>query len=259
MSPHHYHHRNPKSLLTPAMHGVLERMAKAGHLPLHALTPTQARAAYTAGAGVLELPALSLARVESFTVRAREGFEVPVRLYAPSDAVLPVLVYFHGGGFTIGSIVTHDTLCRELARLSDCMVVSLAYRLAPEHRFPTASNDAWDALQWLAAPAWMSRKQFNGSAGLLNMRRNSSFSTSSASLADSPSMVTKPASSSSASDISNSSVLSLSSLVSWSSASTTSSSDFFSRPRSCARLGMSQTVGSSSAASTSFSLDALAS
>lgn len=150
MSPHHYHHRNPKSLLTPAMHGVLERMAKAGHMPLHALTPMQARAAYTAGAGVLELPALSLARVESFTVRARDGFEVPVRLYAPSDAVLPVLVYFHGGGFTIGSIATHDVLCRQLSHHGRCAVLSVDYRLAPEHKFPTAVDDAWDVVQWLA-------------------------------------------------------------------------------------------------------------
>lgn len=132
------------------MHGVLERMAKAGHMPLHVLTPTQARAAYTAGAGVLELPALSLARVESFTVRARDGFEVPVRLYAPSDAVLPVLVYFHGGGFTIGSIATHDGLCRQLSHHGRCAVLSVDYRLAPEHKFPTAVDDAWDVVQWLA-------------------------------------------------------------------------------------------------------------
>ena len=64
-----------------------------------------------------------------------------------------MLLYTHGGGFTIGSVATHDILCRELARLAGCMVVSLDYRLAPEHRFPTASNDAWDALQWLAANA----------------------------------------------------------------------------------------------------------
>ena len=132
------------------MHGVLERMAKAGHMPLHALTPTQARAAYTAGAGVLELPALSLARVESFTVCARDGFEVPVRLYAPSDAVLPVLVYFHGGGFTIGSVDTHDGLCRQLSHHGRCAVLSVDYRLAPEHKFPTAVDDAWDVVQWLA-------------------------------------------------------------------------------------------------------------
>ena len=62
----------------------------------------------------------------------------------------PTLLYTHGGGFTIGSIRTHDTLCRELARLAGCMVVSIDYRLSPEHQFPVATHDAWDALQWLA-------------------------------------------------------------------------------------------------------------
>jgi acetyl esterase len=144
------HHRNPKTLLTPVMHGVLERMARAGHMPLHALTPQQARAAYAAGADVLELPTHPLARVEDFTITARDGFAVPVRLYAPSHAVLPVLVYFHGGGFTIGSVATHDGLCRRLSHHAGCAVLSVDYRLAPEHKFPTAAHDAWDAVQWVA-------------------------------------------------------------------------------------------------------------
>jgi len=151
MSHHHYHHRNPKALLTPAMHNVLERMARAGHLPLHALTPQQARAAYAAGAGVLELPTTQLPRVEDFTVTARDGFAIPVRLVAPSGGPLPVLVYLHGGGFTIGSIATHDGLCRRLAHLAHCAVLSVDYRLAPEYKFPTAQHDAWDVVQWVAA------------------------------------------------------------------------------------------------------------
>jgi acetyl esterase len=150
MSPHHYHHRNPKALLTPAMHGVLERMARAGNLPLHALSPGQARLAYEAGAGVLELPKQALVRVESFSIAARDGFDIPVRLYADSTDSLPVLVYFHGGGFTIGSVASHDGLCRRLAHLGRCAVLSVDYRLAPEYKFPTAHNDAWDAVQWVA-------------------------------------------------------------------------------------------------------------
>ncbi len=147
------HPRNPKSLLTPAMHSVLDRMARAGHPPLHALTPDQARAAYMAGAGVLELPSQALDRVENLTVATRDGYAMPVRLYAPqaqgAGAAMPTLVYFHGGGFTIGNIDTHDGLCRQLSHLAQCAVVSVDYRLAPEHRFPTAVNDAWDAVQWL--------------------------------------------------------------------------------------------------------------
>ena len=136
------------------MRSVLERMARAGQPPLHTLTPAQARVAYEIGSGVLEVPKAPLLRVEDFHIPARDGAALAARLYAPSlDAGLPLLLYLHGGGFTIGSIATHDTLCRELARLAGCMVVSLDYRLAPQHRFPTASNDAWDALQWLAAHA----------------------------------------------------------------------------------------------------------
>jgi acetyl esterase len=150
MSPHHYRHRNPRALLTPAMHNVLERMDRAGHVPLHALTPVQARAAYSAGAGVLELPAHALARVEDLILPARDGHSLPVRLYAPEHALLPVLIYFHGGGFTIGSVATHDALCRRLSHLAQCAVLSVDYRLAPEHKFPAAHNDAWDAVAWVA-------------------------------------------------------------------------------------------------------------
>jgi len=144
-------HRNPRALLTPAMHGVLERMARAGRVPLHALTPQQARAAYEVNAGVLDLAPVSLHRVETFTLASRDGFELPVRLYAPVDGPLPALVYFHGGGFTIGSIATHDVLCRHLSHLAHCAVLSVGYRQAPEHPFPVAFEDAWDAVQWVAA------------------------------------------------------------------------------------------------------------
>ena len=135
--------------LTPRMAGVIERMARAAQPPLDALTPEAAKAAYEKGAGVLEVPRPALERVEDFVVPARDGAALPARLYAPSHATLPVLLYFHGGGFTVGSIATHDTLCRVLATQAGCAVVSLDYRLAPAHRFPTAANDAWDAVQFL--------------------------------------------------------------------------------------------------------------
>lgn len=141
------------ALLTPAMRDVISRMGRAGHPAFHTLTATQARAAYEAGAGVLEIPKPALARVEDFSIPARDGHALPARLYAPSTDKLPVLLYFHGGGFTIGSIATHDILCRQLSHLAGCAVVSVDYRLAPEHRFPTAAHDAEDALQWLATHA----------------------------------------------------------------------------------------------------------
>lgn len=132
------------------MRDVLRRMARAQRPPLHALQPQQARAAYEAGAGVLEIARQPLARVQELQIPVRDGALLRARLYADRMAPgLPVLLYLHGGGFTIGSVDTHDALCRQLAHLSGCCVVSLDYRLAPEHRFPTAINDAWDALQWL--------------------------------------------------------------------------------------------------------------
>ena len=149
MSHQNYHHRNPRAQLTPAMRKVLDAMARAAHVPLHALSPQQARAAYAAGADVLELPKHKLARIENLQISVRDGTDVRARLYAPQASARGVLVYFHGGGFTIGSVDTHDGLCRRLSHLAGCAVVSVDYRLAPEHKFPTAFEDAWDTVQWL--------------------------------------------------------------------------------------------------------------
>jgi acetyl esterase len=115
------------------------------------MTPAQAREFYDIGGPMLDLqPAPHVDRVHDFTIPARDGHAMPARLYAPqSDTALPVLLYIHGGGFTVGSLTTHDVLCRQLSRHGHCAVVSLDYRLAPEHRFPTAVHDSWDALNWL--------------------------------------------------------------------------------------------------------------
>lgn len=138
--------------LTPQMRSVLERMARAGFTPLYRHTPREARLAYEGAADVLEVAKAALARVEDQQVPTRAGPR-DARLYAPSGERLPVLLYLHGGGFTIGSLGTHDILCRELSRRSGCAVLSFDYRLAPESRFPAAFDDAWDALQWLATEA----------------------------------------------------------------------------------------------------------
>jgi acetyl esterase len=152
-------HANPRSLLTPAMRGVLDRMARAGRPPLHALSPAQAKAFYEAGAGVLDLAPHKMAQVQALQVPTRDGALLPAELVRPhrppstDGQPMPVLLYLHGGGFTVGSIATHASLCRHLAHLAQAAVLSLDYRLAPEHRFPTAVNDTWDALQWLHAQA----------------------------------------------------------------------------------------------------------
>jgi acetyl esterase len=149
------------SALTSAMRDVLSRIERAGRPALETLNPEQARAAYASGSGVLEITKPAAVQVRDFHITARDGYALPARLYLP-DAMSargwpsqpqPVLLYFHGGGFTIGSIATHDTLCRELGHRAACAVISVDYRLAPEHRFPVAANDAWDAFEWVAAYA----------------------------------------------------------------------------------------------------------
>jgi acetyl esterase len=131
------------------MAGLLQRIQRAQRRPFHAMSPAEARAAYEAAAEILDLPRVPLQRVHDFSLPARDGTALRARLYAESHEVLPVLLYLHGGGFVIGSLETHDSLCRQLARRSGAAVVALDYRLAPEHRFPTAVEDAWSALSWL--------------------------------------------------------------------------------------------------------------
>lgn len=144
MSTHHH----PSMALHPAMRQLLDRIHRAGHPPMQAMTVAMARAFYEAGAPLLDVPPPQIKRTESVRLKLSDGVELPARLYADqAQAGLPVLVYFHGGGFTIGSLATHDVLCRHLARLAHCAVVSVDYRLAPEHRFPTAVHDAWGALR----------------------------------------------------------------------------------------------------------------
>jgi acetyl esterase len=130
------------------MAGLLARIHRASSPAFHTLSPRDARIAYLAGAEILDLPRVPLARVEDLTLAGR-----PARLYAPSAERLPVLLYLHGGGFTIGGIETHDSLCRQLSQRAGVAVVSLDYRLAPEHRFPAAVDDCWAAFEALPALA----------------------------------------------------------------------------------------------------------
>src|SRR5437667_126022 len=120
--------------------------------PFDELSVVEARAAIvtlSAAAGEGE----AVARVENRTVPGPRG-EIPVRVYTPAGrAPFPVLVYFHGGGWVIGSLETHDGLCRHLANAAGTVVVSVDYRLAPEHPFPASGEDAYAATRWAAADA----------------------------------------------------------------------------------------------------------
>jgi acetyl esterase len=131
------------------MADVLERIRRANRPPFYALSVPEAREAYTAASEILELPRAPLARVEDIRIPAADATPLPARIYAASHDKLPVLLYFHGGGFVIGNLETHDSLCRQLALRSGAAVIALDYRLAPEHQFPVAVEDSWAAIDWL--------------------------------------------------------------------------------------------------------------
>jgi len=120
--------------------------------PITEQTVEMARAGYLAVADMLgQGPDVES---EDSTVPGPEG-DVGVRIYRPRGAGtrLPVLVYYHGGGWVIGDLNTHDHACRELCAGAGCIVVAVDYRLAPEARFPAAVDDSWAALQWVASNA----------------------------------------------------------------------------------------------------------
>jgi acetyl esterase len=136
-------------LLTPRMTGLLERIRRAGRPPFESMHPVQARAAYALGAEVLDLPRAPLHEVRDLGLPADDGTLLAARVYRPDAAPRGTLLYLHGGGFTVGGLETHDSLCRQLALHSGAAVLALDYRLAPEHRFPVAVDDSWAALRWL--------------------------------------------------------------------------------------------------------------
>ncbi|MFM7703867.1 MAG: alpha/beta hydrolase [Rubrivivax sp.] len=127
-------------------------MIEKGVPPTHTLTPAQARAFYRDRRAFTQPAPPPMAEVREL----RAG-ELPLRLYRPAGTqageVLPVLVYFHGGGWTIGDLDTHDVLCRQLAQACGGAVVSVDYRLGPEHRFPAAVDDCVAATRWVREQA----------------------------------------------------------------------------------------------------------
>jgi acetyl esterase len=139
-------------MLDPQARAVTERLGASGAPPLHTLAPDEARRAYRASRAAL---AATPARVEEIREVSIPGPAGPLRarLYRPAGAgSSPAgLVYFHGGGFIYGDLDTHDVVCRGIAQGTPCAVVSVDYRLAPEHRFPAAVEDAFAATAWIAA------------------------------------------------------------------------------------------------------------
>ena len=122
------------------------------HQPFEALTPEQARAAYAASWNVTQSPATEVASVRDTTIPGKGG-ELALRIYrgigTQPDEMLSCMVFLHGGGWVIGNLDSHDSLCRRLANAARICIVAVNYRLAPEHRFPAAVDDSVTALQWV--------------------------------------------------------------------------------------------------------------
>lgn len=138
--------------LDPQVQAVLEQMQAMNLPPLNAMTVEEARAAASAMSEMHGVPD-PVASVDNLAVTGPAG-EIPVRVYTPEQSgPLPILVYFHGGGWVIGDLETHDPLCRTLCNACGCIVASVDYRLAPEHKFPAAAEDAYAATQWIAEHA----------------------------------------------------------------------------------------------------------
>jgi acetyl esterase len=144
----------------PALHPDAERLLElvraSGRPPFETLSPAEAREAYAASRAVLQPEPDEVAEVRDLSIPGPGG-PLALRLYrgaGTSDtASLPALLYLHGGGWVLGGLDSHDGVCRRLANLAACRVVAVDYRLAPEHRFPAAIDDAAAALAWVAANA----------------------------------------------------------------------------------------------------------
>jgi acetyl esterase len=138
--------------LDPQARAFLDQMAALNLPPRWAMTPQEARDQYEASIAALP-PGEPVARVEDRVVPSPAG-AIPVRVYTPQgDGTRPALVFFHGGGWVIGSISTHDNACRALANASGCIVASVEYRLAPEAKYPAAAEDCYAATRWVAEHA----------------------------------------------------------------------------------------------------------
>ena len=138
--------------LDPQAQQFLDQLVANGMPPLESMSPAEARlASESIMSAVADVP--ELASVEDRRIPGPAG-DIPIRIYAPEGRVpQPILVYFHGGGFVIGSLTSHDPICRLLAARIPAIVVAVDYRLAPEHPFPAAAEDAYAATRWVAEHA----------------------------------------------------------------------------------------------------------
>ena len=144
-------------MLHPQARAFIDLLAARGIPPTHTLAPDEARRAYRERRAFTQPEPPAVARVEALSAPGPAG-AIALRLYAPvareqQQGPLPVLVYYHGGGWVIGDLDTHDTLCRQLANEAGCAVVAVDYRMGPEHPFPAAVDDCVAATRWIAREA----------------------------------------------------------------------------------------------------------
>jgi len=139
--------------LHPQIVQVIDAMARAELRPIEAMTPVEARAQMELTARGRKAEPLPVTKVEERMIPGPAG-EIRLRLYWPNAAgAVPAIVYYHGGGHVIGSLDTHDLIARNLCAGAEALVVSVDYRMGPEHKFPAAVDDSFAALQWVQANA----------------------------------------------------------------------------------------------------------
>ncbi|KQW93455.1 esterase [Massilia sp. Root418] len=147
--------------LHPDLESFLELVQMGDAPPMHLLSPTEARRSYDAATPMLDTPGEQSVRAEDLQLAGADGRRIGARLYSPrampppgdGASLLPALLFFHGGGYCIGGLESHDALCRDLAHRTPCKVLAVDYRLSPEHTFPAAHDDALDAWNWLERQA----------------------------------------------------------------------------------------------------------
>ena len=142
--------------LDPDAERLLEMIRASGRPAIQSLSPQEAREVYRASRKALTPDPPDVAQVDDL-VAPGPGGAIPLRMYRglSSSGKLPVLVFFHGGGFCIGDLDTHDYVCRYIANRTGCAVISVGYRLAPEHKFPAAVDDCFAAVSWAGEQAQM--------------------------------------------------------------------------------------------------------
>ena len=136
--------------LNPALQPILDMMAPLASIDWKTV-PTEAMRAML-DTPMAFGPPIAMARVDNLAI-GLPGRELTARLYVPEAATRGLTVFFHGGGWVIGTLDTHDSTCRALAKASGAAVLSIGYRLAPEHRYPAAVDDCYEATVWAAANA----------------------------------------------------------------------------------------------------------